>query len=967
MSGDIQPRKRKGKGKKKAHLEALQREEYEQERLALKTMAYEVDDDVAETKGKAMANNTGKGHSTTNGDSSGVVAKIIFLILLVSLSVVVALILVELRAGMEETVSVVHEAEDEVKEEEFAAPEIPTPSIHMDEEVIPEAPPLSHQDVEEEYEPIEATPPLEEYVQVVQETKEEIPPVEEKEVEEELVPEVAEPEDTFVEVDDGATIEEETAPAEEILEAPEVPQESSPVVEVVEVVQVIEEVTPIEEAVEIVEVVEEVTPVEEVVEIVNIVEEVEEDAPTEDAAPVEETAPVEEAAPVEEEAAPVEEAVAVEEAAPVEETAPVEEAVAVEEAAPVEETAQVEEATPAEELVASTEESAPVEVTEDVTVTEKEVEEVVIAASPVVDDVEEVVAAEEVKEEEAVVEEPIAAEVVETLEAPVEVQEEAAPAVDEPIEVTEAEDDTDESDEEQDLKDDDDDDDDDEDEDEDEVAGGKLGEEEVDEEEEDWSQYGKEGGAGLLTDAYLRVEALAEEVLAKEPNNEMVAQLAPHLSGVLRAMEAGQTEGLLDTLNHIQVILEDIKKRMEEGEHISYPGPPQSKDEEIPAPEAEQEPEVVIADSDLKEGSQTLAADTPVAESLATEELEPEPQVVGEPEPEPDAIGKSEPEALVAESEPQSTSEPQLEGSPDHDSVEANTVVEQLEEEEVVQDLDSPVAPAESGGVPEDVLSDIEAQIIPDDAPEEERTYVFPPAEEVEAVFPPAPAEGEELIPVDEVIPDPIHIEPLQESSEPLKEVLEDTQPPVYEKADITSEIDSNLREELDAAEKLITQNPGEALNSFGAILHHNPKSARAMYGRARSLDRLGELERSNSRLEQAIVTYRGVLDLADEDSNLVPLPLVRMAAENCIDRMIFRGFFGKAVRVQQRLLQRFPDDVKLRNKMGVTFLLMNQGSAAKEVFEAVLQQWPDDGFAQVSNLMSALCTVCEDYQKEKT
>ncbi|XP_042228777.1 aspartyl/asparaginyl beta-hydroxylase-like [Homarus americanus] len=120
------------------------------------------------------------------------------------------------------------------------------------------------------------------------------------------------------------------------------------------------------------------------------------------------------------------------------------------------------------------------------------------------------------------------------------------------------------------------------------------------------------------------------------------------------------------------------------------------------------------------------------------------------------------------------------------------------------------------------------------------------------------------------------------------------------------------------------------------------------MYGRARSLDRLGELERSNSRLEQAIVTYRGVLDLADEDSNLVPLPLVRMAAENCIDRMIFRGFFGKAVRVQQRLLQRFPDDVKLRNKMGVTFLLMNQGSAAKEVFEAVLQQWPDDGFAQV-------------------
>lgn len=54
---------------------------------------------------------------------------------------------------------------------------------------------------------------------------------------------------------------------------------------------------------------------------------------------------------------------------------------------------------------------------------------------------------------------------------------------------------------------------------------------------------------------------------------------------------------------------------------------------------------------------------------------------------------------------------------------------------------------------------------------------------------------------------------------------------------------------------------------------------------------------------------------------------------------------------MQQRLLQRFPKDIALRNSMGVTYLLMNQGSAAKEVFEAVLQQWPDDGFAQVSKM----------------
>jgi len=134
----------------------------------------------------------------------------------------------------------------------------------------------------------------------------------------------------------------------------------------------------------------------------------------------------------------------------------------------------------------------------------------------------------------------------------------------------------------------------------------------------------------------------------------------------------------------------------------------------------------------------------------------------------------------------------------------------------------------------------------------------------------------------------------------------------------------------------------------FGAILHFNPKSARATYGRAQCLDRLAELQSSNSKLEQAIMTYRQVIDLADEDPTLVPLPLLRLAAEACISRMRFRGFNGKAVRVQQRLLMRFPDDIDLRNQLGVSYLLMNQASSAKEVFQEVLNRWPEDGFAQV-------------------
>ena len=69
-------------------------------------------------------------------------------------------------------------------------------------------------------------------------------------------------------------------------------------------------------------------------------------------------------------------------------------------------------------------------------------------------------------------------------------------------------------------------------------------------------------------------------------------------------------------------------------------------------------------------------------------------------------------------------------------------------------------------------------------------------------------------------------------------------------------------------------------------------------------------------------------------------------------------GFLGKAVRVQQRLLQRFPEDLALRNQLGVSFLMMNQAQAAKEVFQEVLNKDPGNGFGQVSEDCSAHCVV---------
>ncbi|XP_064105862.1 titin-like isoform X2 [Macrobrachium nipponense] len=1012
MSGDLQTRKRRGKAKKKAHLEALQREEYEQERLVLNTLAYEAEDEILNGKTKPVVNNShkssgggGGGGGSSNG--SGLVAKIIFLILLVSLSIVIGLILIELRAGME-TASVVPKAEVQPE------PEIPTPSLHV-EEPGPEPPSVSEPEIEDDFEPLEATPPLEEYIRVVE--KEEEP------VEEEVVEVV---EDIPVEIVE-EVVEEAVAPLEdsEAVEEVETEEEAAPVeIEEPAPVEEAEEPAPVEETVSeevespaAVEEVEEPAAVEDVEEQA-VPEEVEEPAAIEE---VEELPPVEVEEPVavEAEVHAIEEleepAVAVEE---IEEPVVTEEKPAAEEEvveepavaeALVEEPAATEEVVEAPADVVEVEEPAPVEeVDEPVAELEEpvvEVEEPVAEVEePVVEEVEEpagvpevaapveespaVPVEEEPVQVEEVAEEPVISETVEEVQAPLEVKEE----------IEEEEDPED-----------------DEDKDDEEIDEPKIvlppPEEDDD---EDWSQYGREGGAEDLAQAYLRVESLAEEVLRLDPENSMVNHVAPHLSGVLKAMEEGHTEGILDTLNHIQIILEDVKNRIGDSQNTPEPAEPETQiDVDVPSVEAELEAAsapvveapvetaepVVVAMPELVDEAVpepiVVAVPEPVLEaepeSEPVLEAEPEPEPVLEAEPESEPVLEAEPEPEpVLEAEPES--EPVLEAEPEPEPVveavaipsaealepvaEGNAVSEETEAGEPSAKAEVPIEishgasqsineehpipvqeekerafPVDSD-VPEDVLDNIEEQIVPHEeaAAVEEENIPIPPVTETDTVSSPEvdeKKEGGEPVPVEEVIPDPIYIQPLQGDSETPIEGTADAKS-MYGKADITSNVDYEIREELDAAEKVISKNLREALTTFGSILQNNPKSARALYGRALCLDRLAEEERSNSKLEQAIVTYRGVIDLADEDPSLVPLPLLRLAAEKCLDRMRFRGFFGKAVRVQQRLLQRFPDDLALRNQMGVTYLLMHQPSAAKEVFEAILEKWPEDGFAQV-------------------
>lgn len=191
-------------------------------------------------------------------------------------------------------------------------------------------------------------------------------------------------------------------------------------------------------------------------------------------------------------------------------------------------------------------------------------------------------------------------------------------------------------------------------------------------------------------------------------------------------------------------------------------------------------------------------------------ELPPsEPEVIPEPAAAPDHVfpPDTEPEAEVLEPEPQVASES-----------EAKEVVEEVvevvevpvQEEEAVKQEEVKIEgkgeeqqegeSLQASSIPESVVAEVEAQVIPPEvAAEGERSQVFPPEVDVE-IEAPSPSTGGDPTPVEEVVPDPIHIEPLQD---PVQKSAGEEQPPTYEKADITSDLDNTIREELDEAEKL--------------------------------------------------------------------------------------------------------------------------------------------------------------------
>ncbi|CAL8294105.1 unnamed protein product [Lota lota] len=167
---------------------------------------------------------------------------------------------------------------------------------------------------------------------------------------------------------------------------------------------------------------------------------------------------------------------------------------------------------------------------------------------------------------------------------------------------------------------------------------------------------------------------------------------------------------------------------------------------------------------------------------------------------------------------------------------------------------------------------------------------------------------------------------------------------PKKNKPKLLNKFDKTIKAEIDAAEKLRKKGKvDEALKAFEALVQQYPQSPRARYGKAQAEDDVAEKKRSNDMLQRAINSYREASELPAATPDLIRVTLRRRA-----ERQQFLGRNRGALVTLEKLVQIFPEDMDLKNELGVAHLLMGDNQGAKRVYEEVLAVAPGDGFAMV-------------------
>ncbi|XP_076829726.1 aspartyl/asparaginyl beta-hydroxylase isoform X5 [Brachyhypopomus gauderio] len=163
-------------------------------------------------------------------------------------------------------------------------------------------------------------------------------------------------------------------------------------------------------------------------------------------------------------------------------------------------------------------------------------------------------------------------------------------------------------------------------------------------------------------------------------------------------------------------------------------------------------------------------------------------------------------------------------------------------------------------------------------------------------------------------------------------------------KPKLFNKFDKTIKSEISAADKLRKKGKvEEALRAFEALVQKYPQSPKSRYGKAQAEDDMAEKMRSNEMLLKAVNTYREAAELPD-----VPADLVKAALKRRADRQQFLGRMRGSLATLEKLVQIFPEDISLKNDLGVSHLLIGDNKGAKQVYEEVLTVSPNDGFAKV-------------------
>ncbi|XP_036790785.1 aspartyl/asparaginyl beta-hydroxylase isoform X18 [Oncorhynchus mykiss] len=196
-----------------------------------------------------------------------------------------------------------------------------------------------------------------------------------------------------------------------------------------------------------------------------------------------------------------------------------------------------------------------------------------------------------------------------------------------------------------------------------------------------------------------------------------------------------------------------------------------------------------------------------------------------------------------------------------------------------------------------------------------------------------------------ESVPEPeADVEPEVESVPELEAEFVPELKAKKKKPKLLNKFEKTIKTEIDAAEKLRKKGKvEEAVRAFETLVLQYPQSPRCRYGKALAEDGLAEKMLSNDMLQKAIGTYKEASELPNATPDLIKATLKKRA-----ERQQFLGRMRGALATLEKLVQIFPEDMALKNDLGVAHLLIGDNNSAKRVYEEVLATAPSDGFAKV-------------------